>query len=66
MPKVTLCYFEGESVEKLRAALAAYPAPDTRVKIQTNGAAYWLLVCDPDGKGDPINDSHVCPGSPGC
>lgn len=66
MPKTTLCYFEGASVDKLRKALAEYTAPDTRVKIQTNGEQYWLLVCDPDGTGDPINDSHVCPGSPGC
>lgn len=66
MPRETLCYFEGASVEKLRDALAEYTAPDARVKVQTNGEQFWLLVCDADGKGDPINDSHVCPGSPGC
>lgn len=67
MARETICYFEGASVDKLRVALMEYTATDTRVKVLTNGREYWLQVCDTDGKGgDPINDSHPCPGSPGC
>jgi len=61
-----LCYFDGASVAALRAALAEYPGDDTRVKIRKNDHGYELMVCDADGDGDAINDSHPCPGSPGC
>jgi L-arabinose isomerase len=62
----TLCYFDGPSIDALRAALAEYPGPATQLSIVQHGAKYELVVCEVGGDGDPINDSHLCPGSPGC
>jgi len=66
-PKV-LAYFEGESFwTAFDAQRAEYAGPTARFKILKQGKRYLVQFCATDGSGgDPINDSHLCPGSPGC
>lgn len=71
-PKVK-AYFEGEAFwTAFDAQRAKYAGPDAQFRILTKGNKYYVQFCGPkvDGKyadgGDPINDSHLCPGSPGC
>lgn len=65
-PKVEF-YFEGPD---FWAAFDAQRAEygDGRLKILRHGDKRYIQVCSLDGTdgGDPINDAHLCPGSPGC
>ncbi len=66
-PKVK-AYFEGEAFwTAFDAQRAEYAGTDARFKILAKGNKYYIQFCGADGNGgDPINESHVCPGSPGC
>lgn len=62
------CYFDGESLDQIVAQLNEYQGDPTRnLKILKGpgGKRYLQASTSTDG-GDPINDSHPCPGSPGC
>ena len=61
-----VCVFRGQSITALRDALAEYPGDDTYIRVTQHGTSYTLVVCNAQGEGEPINDSHPCPGSPGC
>ncbi len=65
--------FQGQSVAALRDALnAAFASdPNPRFFVQKergNKVTLHVLAGDvvAEGGGGGINDSHVCPGSPGC
>jgi hypothetical protein len=62
-----LAYFTGAKFwETFKKQLAEYPSTDAMLTVwKDERGAYWIGVCDEAG-GDPINDSHICPGSPGC
>lgn len=69
-----VCYFEGESLDELRIRLGEY-AEGGRLIVLRHGDRFFLRVTggdgadsEPDGDADDqdINDSHPCPGSPGC
>lgn len=52
--------------QQVAAELAEY-GEDAYIRILRHGQGYALQVCNAAGEGgDPINDSHPCPGSPGC
>lgn len=58
-------YFAGDTVKELRAQLT----DDAILRVWTEGHQMFLYVETPGAKVAPIrplNDSHVCPGSPGC
>lgn len=63
-----LCYFEGENFwTQFDAQRAEYAGPDARFKILKDGDRYFVQFCNADGDGGTaINESHICPGSPGC
>ncbi len=60
-------FFEGKSVERLTDDLIG-AGEGARLEIRPYGPDKLHLVVVPSGgkRHDPINDSHVCPGSPGC
>jgi len=63
-----LAYFTGKqfwaAFDKERAE---YSGDDAQLNVFKDERGHlWVAVCEPSGHGDPINDSHVCPGSPGC
>jgi len=67
-----LSEFKAEAVigppntDALASQLAEYPG-GAYVRILRHGQDYALQVCDINGDGgDPLDDSHPCPGSPGC
>jgi hypothetical protein len=66
-PKV-VAYFEGEAFWALfDQQRDEYAGPGARLRILKDGKKMYVQVCAADGEGgDPINDSHPCPGSPGC
>ena len=66
-PKV-LAYFEGEGFWSVfDAERLEYAGPNARLRILKDGDKYYVQFVGPDGEGgDPLNDSHPCPGSPGC
>jgi len=60
--------FHGETLKLLHQQLGEYGVSKAylAVTIGEDGMGY-LQVSDGQGHGDdPLNDSHVCPGSPGC
>jgi hypothetical protein len=60
-------YFEGATVQQVLTDLLEYGSEGTRIKILKDGAEHYIQVVSSTGEGgDPLNDSHVCPGSPGC
>ena len=65
--KDKLAYFTGKQFwAAFKRQLAEYPGDDAMLTLwKDERGAYWVGVCDSEG-GDPINDSHPCPGSPGC
>lgn len=71
--KRSLCVFGDDSgnssVDQLRALLnqPEYNAPGTLLRFSRDGHNFFMNVISPAGE-DPgdINDSHLCPGSPGC
>jgi hypothetical protein len=69
MPKHSICVFNSNTIADLRGVLdqAEYQTPDSHLTILKDGNDYFLRVSNADGD-DPgdLNDSHVCPGSPGC
>ena len=73
MPKHSLCVFGDDSgnstVDRLRGLLnrPEYAGPGTLLRVSRDGEDFFLTVITPGGDepGD-LNDSHVCPGSPGC
>jgi hypothetical protein len=62
-----LCYFDGGTLDAIVAELNEYEGdPTRRLKVKKQGNDYFLQACtDTDGGGNE-NDSHPCPGSPGC
>ena len=62
----SVCVFRGQSIAALREALDEYPGADTFIRVMQHGHSYELVVCNAEGEGEEINDSHPCPGSPGC
>lgn len=69
MPKHSLCVFDGDSVDQLRATLndPEYSGPGTKLRFSRDGNEFYMTVISASGE-DPgdINASHPCPGSPGC
>jgi hypothetical protein len=66
MAKHSLCTFTGNTVNAVRDYLNEYTGPDTRIVFSRDGAAFYITVEDGHGQGGTENDSHPCPGSPGC
>jgi hypothetical protein len=66
-PKVE-CYFEGEAFwAQFDAHRAEYAGPGAQLRILKQGNKHFMQFCAGDGDGgELINDSHPCPGSPGC
>ncbi len=62
MPKHSLCVFPKSTVDALRDRLNEYPTLEFLI-IKRDGKDFYI---DTPAGGDPINDSHPCPGSPGC
>jgi hypothetical protein len=63
----SLCVFQGASVAKVRDYLNEYTGPDTTVTVLRDGEKFYLRVNPQTGEeGGIVNESHVCPGSPGC
>lgn len=64
-----IAVFDRPTLERLQADLDTYLAlpGDVYLRLKQHGHDYALQVCDENenGGGD-LNDSHVCPGSPGC
>lgn len=61
-------YFTQATAHKVLADLREY-AGDPTVKIKLlsgDGDGWHIQVCTDTWGGDPNNDSHPCPGSPGC
>jgi hypothetical protein len=56
-------------VDQLRTLLnqPEYGGPGTLIRVSRSGSHFYLNVIGTEGE-DPgdINDSHLCPGSPGC
>jgi hypothetical protein len=73
MKKHSLCVFGDDSgdssVDQLRRLLnqPEYSGPGTLIRVSRSGSNFYLNVIGVEGE-DPgdINDSHLCPGSPGC
>lgn len=67
--KHSICVFNANTIAALRDTLnqIEYQTPETKLVVLKLGNSYYLRVKDADG-ADPgdINDSHPCPGSPGC
>lgn len=62
----TLCYFDGDTVATVAAELQEY-GPGARLFFLKKGSEYFVQVKAAAGEGgDPNNNSHPCPGSPGC
>lgn len=63
-----LAYFTGKQFwAAFDAARKEYGGDTAQLNVYSDErGAYWVSVCATGGKGDPINDSHPCPGSPGC
>jgi hypothetical protein len=63
-----IAYFEGSAFwDAFDAQRDEYAGPDARLILMKQGAKYYVCVKGADGDGgDPLNDSHPCPGSPGC
>lgn len=63
-----LGYFTGKKFwEKFEAGRLAYPGDDAQLNVYIDERdKLWVAVCDAGDAGDPINESHHCPGSPGC
>jgi len=46
---------------------AEYGGDDAQLNVYADDdGRLWVAICEAGGDGDPINDSHPCPGSPGC
>ncbi len=55
------------TVQQVAADLGEYGSTESFIVILKDGKNYYLQVKSVDGDGgDPLNDSKVCPGSPGC
>jgi hypothetical protein len=62
-----LGYFEGAKFwNQFDAQRAEYAGDDAQMNVWTSDKGLWVAVCELGGTGDPINESHPCPGSPGC
>ena len=62
-----IAVFQGVTVQRVADDLAEYDASTARILILKDGNDYYLQVKSATGDGgDPLNDSHPCPGSPGC
>jgi len=63
-----LAYFTGTQFwREFKKQLAEYPSDDAMLTLwKDERGKYWVGICDSPAGGDPINDSHICPGSPGC
>ncbi len=71
MEKHSLCVFGpgGLSIPTLRAVLndPEYGGDDVTLTVLRSGDNFFLRIANAAGDGPPdINDSHLCPGSPGC
>jgi len=66
MPKHKHCYFDGASVQMLHDKLLEYGPVGTIVSVLQEGTSFYLRVTNANEEGTDINESHVCPGSPGC
>ncbi len=66
-PKV-IAYFEGEAFwTAFDAQRDEYAGPGARLRVLKDGKKVYVQIVKEDGDGgDPINESHPCPGSPGC
>ena len=61
-----LCYFDGATVAAVAHDLAEY-GHTALIIVLKQVTEYYLQVHDENGiGGDPYNQSHPCPGSPGC
>lgn len=61
--------FHGDTLRHLHRQLAEYGLGHAYLAVTIAGdpPVGYLQVSDGAGHGDdPLNDSHVCPGSPGC
>ena len=60
-------YFDGESFDAiLREMTEAKGAPDRKLFIRSHGDGLIAQVVATGYDGPGINDSHLCPGAPGC
>lgn len=67
MARTKLGYFTGKTFwRKFDDQRAEYPADTAQLVVWQDEERIWVGVCEPGEGGDPINDSHPCPGSPGC
>jgi hypothetical protein len=71
--KHSLCVFGDDSgnssVDQLRRLLnqPEYSGPGTLLRFSREGGHFFMNVISATGEDpDGINDSHLCPGSPGC
>jgi len=70
----TVAYIDGEQARNIRDDLNEYgDDPTMRIKIKVRGSHpgahlldYALQACTDTDGGDDENNSHPCPGSPGC
>lgn len=61
--------FHGATLKALHQQLGEYGVSKAYLAVTIEGdpPVGHLQVSDGQGRGDdPLNDSHVCPGSPGC
>jgi hypothetical protein len=66
-----LCVFQdtqgGNTVQTVAKELEEYGPAVARIILLTDGKGYFLQVKAETGDGGgPLNESHPCPGSPGC
>jgi hypothetical protein len=69
MARSKIGYFTGKAFwKKFDEQRAEYGGDDAQlnVYVEDGNLKLWVAVCESGGNGDPINDSHLCPGSPGC
>lgn len=69
MPKHSIAVFNSGAIGSLRELLndSEYLTTDTQLVILRDGSKFYLRVQNTTGPDpDDINDSHPCPGSPGC
>ena len=59
----TVAYFDSVARDALVARIAEY-GPEAKLFLLKHGDSYAFSVEGDDD--DPINNSHICPGSPGC
>jgi hypothetical protein len=65
-PTPKFWWFSGQSVVRLVEKLNTTPNAGVKVVLKNDKMTFEVIDSVTKVGHDPINDSHVCPGSPGC